>query len=62
MTDGNRKSLYERPFGKRSLLGFLVGSIIAAVLVLILYYIVAQKEKYENPTGLLNVVFVVIGY
>jgi hypothetical protein len=72
MTDGHQKSLYEKTFGNRSLISVLVGgffadknnaaSVIAIVLVLTLCYIVAWKEKYEYATGLLNIVFVVIGY
>lgn len=72
MTDENQRSLYEKTFGKRSLLSVLVGSffgdknnaasVIAILLVLTLCYIVALKEKYEYATGLLNIVFVVIGY
>ena len=72
MTDGNQRSLWERTFGKRSVLSVLFGSffadknnaasIVAIVLVVTLCYIVAWKEKYEYATGLLNIVFVVIGY
>ncbi len=62
MTDvANAKSLYEKTFGKRSLLSVLVGgffadknnaaSVIAIVLVLTLCYIVAWKEKYEYCHG-----------
>jgi hypothetical protein len=71
MTEDTR-SLYEKTFGKRSLVSVIVGSffgdknnaasVIAIVLVLTLCYIVAWKEKYEYATGLLNIVFVVIGY
>jgi hypothetical protein len=37
-------------------------SIIAILLVLTLCYIVAIREKFEYANGLLNIVFVVIGY
>jgi glucose uptake protein GlcU len=37
-------------------------SIIAILLVMTLCYVVAFREKYEYVNGLLNIVFVVIGY
>ncbi|MGD0956289.1 MAG: hypothetical protein ABR953_05600 [Candidatus Acidiferrales bacterium] len=37
-------------------------SIIAILLTLTLCYVVAVREKYEYANGLLNIVFVVIGY
>ncbi len=37
-------------------------SIIAIILVATLCYVVAFREKYEYANGLLNIVFVVIGY
>ncbi len=37
-------------------------SIIAILLVVTLCYVVAVREKYEYVNGLLNIVFVVIGY
>ena len=36
--------------------------VIAILLVLTLCYVVAIREKYEYANGLLNIVFVVIGY
>ncbi len=67
----DERSWYQRIFG-RSFLSILVGtffadknnaaSIIAIILVLTLCYIVAFREKYEFANGLLNIVFVVIGY
>lgn len=65
------KSWWSRTFG-RSILKALIGdffadknnaaSIIAILLVLTLCYVVAIREKYEYVNGLLNIVFVVIGY
>ena len=37
-------------------------SVIAITLTATLCYIVAVREKYEYANGLLNIVFVVIGY
>ena len=37
-------------------------AIIGVVLVLTLCYVVIAREKYEYMNGVLNVVFVVIGY
>jgi len=64
-------SWWKRTFG-RSILSALIGhffadknnaaSIIAILLVATLCYIVAFREKYEYVNGLLNIVFVVIGY
>jgi uncharacterized membrane protein len=64
-------SWWKRTFG-RSILSALIGhffadknnaaSIIAIMLVATLCYIVAFREKYEYVNGLLNIVFVVIGY
>lgn len=61
-----------KAFGSRSVLSVLVGhffadknnaaSVIALLLVASLCYIVTFKEKYEYANGLLNIVFVVIGY
>lgn len=72
MADNNtQKSLWARIFG-RSLLRAVIGdffadknnaaSVIAIMLVATLCYVVAVREKYEFTTGLLNIVFVVIGY
>lgn len=72
MPDGdNQKSWWRRTFG-RSILSALIGhffadknnaaSVIAIMLVATLCYVVAFKEKYEYAQGLLNIVFVVIGY
>ena len=68
----DQRSLYQRVFGSRSILSVLVGhffsdknnaaTLIALMLVATLCYIVAWKEKYEYANGLLNIVFVVIGY
>ncbi len=67
----NQKSWWRRTFG-RSILSALIGhffadknnaaSVIAIMLVATLCYIVAIKERYDYATGLLNIVFVVIGY
>jgi uncharacterized membrane protein len=64
-------SWWKRTFG-RSILSALIGhffadknnaaSIIAIMLVATLCYIVAFREKYDYVNGLLNIVFVVIGY
>ena len=58
--------------GGRSIVSLMLGnfladknnaaSIIAILLVLTLCYVVAFREKYEYANGLLNIVFVVIGY
>ncbi len=77
MTDQNeeqgqgQRSWWRRTFG-RSILKALIGdffgdknnaaSIIAIILVATLCYVVAFREKYEYANGLLNIVFVVIGY
>lgn len=71
MANGNQKSWWSRTFG-RSILSALIGhffadknnaaSVIAILLVLTLCYVVAIREKYEYVNGLLNIVFVVIGY
>ena len=65
------RSWWSRTFG-RSILTAIIGhffadknnaaSIIAIMLVATLCYIVAVREKYEYVNGLLNIVFVVIGY
>ena len=67
----DRPSWWKRTFG-RSILSALIGhffadknnaaSVIAIMLVATLCYIVAFREKYEYANGLLNIVFVVIGY
>ena len=66
-----QKSWWSRTFG-RSILSALIGhffadknnaaSVIAIMLVATLCYIVAFGQKYEYVNGLLNIVFVVIGY
>jgi len=66
-----QRSWWSRTFG-RSVLKALIGdffgdknnaaSVIAILLVLTLCYVVAIREKYEYANGLLNIVFVVIGY
>ena len=70
-TPYSEKSWYARIFG-RSLLSILFGkflesknasaSVIAFLLVATLCYVIVFKEKYEYMNGVLNVVFVVIGY
>jgi hypothetical protein len=67
----DQRSWWRRTFG-RSILKALIGdffadknnaaSVIAILLVLTLCYVVAIREKYEYVNGLLNIVFVVIGY
>ena len=67
----SERSWWRRTFG-RSILKALIGdffadknnaaSIIAILLVVTLCYVVAFREKYEYLNGLLNIVFVVIGY
>jgi glucose uptake protein GlcU len=69
--DKDQRSWWSRTFG-RSILSALIGhffadknnavSVIAILLVLTLCYVVAIREKYEYVNGLLNIVFVVIGY
>lgn len=72
MRDQNdQSSWWGKTFG-RSILKALIGncfadknnaaSIIAILLVLTLCCVVAIREKYEYLNGLLNIVFVVIGY
>lgn len=66
-----QKSWWAQIFG-RSLLRAVIGdffadknnaaSIIAIMLVATLCYIVAIQQKFEFVNGLLNIVFVVIGY
>jgi uncharacterized membrane protein len=70
-TPYSEKSWYTRILG-RSLMSILFGkffesknttaSIIAFLLVITLCYVIVFKEKYEYMNGVLNVVFVVIGY
>jgi uncharacterized membrane protein len=69
--ESDQRSWWRRTFG-RSILSALIGhffsdknnaaSVIAILLVATLCYIVAFKDKYEYAPGLLNIVFVVIGY
>ena len=64
-------SWWGRTFG-RSILSMLIGhffadknnaaSVIAILLVVTLCGVVLFREKYEYTNGLLNIVFVVIGY
>src|SRR3989442_4683133 len=73
MPENNRdqRSWWKRTFG-RSILSALIGhffadknnaaSVIAIMLVATLCYIVAFREKYDYANGLLNILFVVIGY
>jgi glucose uptake protein GlcU len=67
-----QKSWYSRIVG-RSFLSVLVGhgffadknnaaSLIAIMLVATLCFVVAFRQQYEYVNGLLNIVFVVIGY
>ncbi len=63
--------MWGRTFG-RSIISLLFGSfferktnaasIIAILLVLTICYIIVVKEKFDYMNGLLNIVFVVIGY
>ncbi len=72
MSDMSQRSWWSRLVGGRSIVNLLLGdfmadknnaaSIIAILLVLTLCYVVAIREKYEYANGLLNIVFVVIGY
>lgn len=65
------KSWFARTFG-RSLFSMLFGtffekkanaaSLIALLLIATLCYVIVFREKYEYMNGVLNVVFVVIGY
>ncbi len=72
MTDQtDQRSWWKKIFG-RSLLRAAIGdffsdknnaaSVIAILLVATLCYVVAFRERYELANGLLNIVFVVIGY
>jgi uncharacterized membrane protein len=75
MRDGSdsndQRSWWRRIFG-RSLLKAAIGdffadknnaaSIIAILLVITLCYVVAIRQQYQYLNGLLNIVFVVIGY
>jgi len=66
-----QKSWWSRIFG-RSILSLFIGhfladknnaaSVIAIMLAATLCYVVAFRERYEYINGLLNIVFVVIGY
>jgi len=66
-----QKSWWARIFG-RSLLSAVIGdfftdknnaaSVIAITLVVALCYLVVVQQKFEFANGLLNIVFVVIGY
>ena len=70
--DWSQRSWWSKITGGRSIASLLLGdyladknnaaSIIAILLVVTLCYIVAIREKYEYANGLLNIVFVVIGY
>ena len=70
-TEPDLRSWWRLTFG-RSILKALIGdffadknnaaSIIAILLVMTLCYVVAIREKYEYVNGLLNIMFVVIGY
>jgi len=72
MSEQTDRGWWQIAFGKRSLLSALVGhffadknnaaSLVAILVVATLCYIVAFKEKYEYVPGLLNIVFIVIGY
>jgi hypothetical protein len=65
------RSWYARTVG-RSFMSMIFGkcfesknntaSIIAILLVATLCYVIVIKEKYDHMNGVLNVVFVVIGY
>jgi len=67
----SEKSWFARTFG-RSVLSMLFGtffekkanaaSLIALLLIATLCYVIVFREKYEYMNGVLNVVFVVIGY
>jgi hypothetical protein len=71
VTDKDERSWWRKVFG-RSILKALIGdffadknnaaSVIAILLVATLCYVVAMRQKYEYTNGLLNIVFVVIGY
>ena len=73
----NKKSLYARALGKRSLFSVVFGKffetknntagIIAAALVLTLCFVVISKvdlitSLYKILEGVLNIIFVVVGY
>ena len=72
MADMSQRSWWSRITGGRSIISLLLGdfladknnaaSIIAILLVLTLCYIVAVRQQYVYANGLLNIVFVVIGY
>jgi hypothetical protein len=65
-------SLYTKVLGNRSFIRVLFGnffenknntaSILAIILVITLCWVIIAKDKYEYLNGLLNVVFVIIGY
>jgi uncharacterized membrane protein len=69
--NADERSWWRKTFG-RSLLSALIGhffadknnaaSIIGIMLVATLCYVVAFREKYEYLNGMINIVFVVIGY
>jgi hypothetical protein len=71
MTEQLESSWWKRTFG-RSVLTLFIGhffpdknnaaSIIAILLTATLCYVVAFRQRYEYANGLLNIVFVVIGY
>lgn len=69
--ENSQKSWWQRAFGRsilRACIGDFFGdknnaaSVIAIMLVFSLCYIVVAQQKYEYTNGLLNIVFVVIGY
>ena len=70
--DWKQRSYWSRLTGGRSIFSLIFGefladknnaaSIVAIILVLTLCCIVAIRQKFEFATGLLNIVFVVIGY
>jgi len=70
-TERDERSWWRKALG-RSILKALIGdffadknnaaSIIAILLVLTLCYVVAVQKQYAYINGLLNIVFVVIGY
>jgi len=73
MADGvpTQKSWWSRIFGRSLMRAFFgeffndkdnAASVIGILLVATLCYVVAIQQKFEYTNGLLNIVFVVIGY
>ncbi len=70
-TPAKRQSHFSKILGRSIIKAFLgdffenknnTASILAIILVYTLCWVIIVKEKYENMTYLVNIVFVIIGY